>query len=92
MAQKEKMVQKETMVLKETMAQKEKMVHKEILAQMDKQAQMEIMEQEHRNALESREKEQSNTAMLGVMTDVLTDPKKLQGLLELANNPAYKKK
>lgn len=52
---------------------------------------MEIMEQEHRNALESREKEQSNTAMLGVMTDVLTDPKKLQGLLELANNPAYKK-
>lgn len=53
---------------------------------------MEIMEQEHRNAIESREKEQSNTAMLGVMTDVLTDPKKLQGLLELANNPAYKKK
>ena len=53
---------------------------------------MEIMEQEHKNALESREKEQSNTAMFGLMTDVLTDPKKLQGLLELANNPAYKKK
>lgn len=30
--------------------------------------------------------------MLGVMTDVITDPKKLQGLMELANNSAFKKK
>lgn len=53
---------------------------------------IEIMEIEHRNALESKEKEQSNAAMYSVMADVIKDPSKLQGLLELANNPALKKK
>lgn len=53
---------------------------------------VEIMEIEHRNALESKEKEQSNAAMFGVMADVVKDPSKLQGLLELANNPAFKRK
>lgn len=53
---------------------------------------VEIMEIEHRNALESKEKEQSNAAMFGVMADVIKDPSKLQGILELANNPAFKKK
>lgn len=51
---------------------------------------IEIMEIEHRNALESNEKEQTNAAMFGVMSDVLTDPKKLQGLLDLANNPMFR--
>ena len=54
--------------------------------------QVEIMEIEHRNALESKEKEQSNAAMFSVMADVIKDPGKLQGILELANNPAFKKK
>lgn len=53
---------------------------------------VEIMEIEHRNALESKEKEQSNAAMFGVMADVIKDPSKLQEILELANNPAFKKK
>lgn len=53
---------------------------------------VEIMDIEHRNALESKEKEQSNAAMFGVMADVIKDPSKLQGILELANNPAFKKK
>lgn len=53
---------------------------------------IEIMEIEHRNALESKEKEQSNAAMYGVMADVVKDPSKLQGLLELANNPAFNSK
>ena len=53
---------------------------------------VEIMEIEHRNALESKEKEQSNAAMFSVMADVIKDPGKLQGILELANNPAFKKK
>lgn len=46
---------------------------------------------EHKNALESNEKQQSNAAMYGVMSDIITNPKKLQGLLELTNNPAFKK-
>ena len=41
---------------------------------------------------QSKEKEQSNAAMFGVMADVIKDPSKLQGILELANNPAFKKK
>lgn len=52
---------------------------------------LEIMQLEHRNALESNEKQQSNAAMFGVMSDLITDPKKMQGLLDLANNPAFKK-
>ncbi len=52
---------------------------------------VEIMEIEHRNALESKEKEQSNAAMFGVMADVIKDPSKLQGLIELANNLAFRK-
>lgn len=53
---------------------------------------IEIMQIEHKNALESNEKEQSNAAMFSVMTDVIRDPQKLQGLLELANNPVFQKK
>lgn len=53
---------------------------------------IEIMEIEHRNTLESNEKELTNAAMVGVMSDVLTDPKKLQGLLDLANNPMFRNK
>ena len=41
---------------------------------------------------ESKKKEQSNAAMFGVMADVVKDPSKLQGLLELANNPVFKRK
>ncbi|MCM1253794.1 MAG: hypothetical protein NC321_13320 [Clostridium sp.] len=52
---------------------------------------VEIMEIEHKNALESREKEQSNAAMFGAITDIIKDPSKLQGLIELANNPALRK-
>ena len=52
---------------------------------------VEIMEIEHRNALESKEKEQSNAAMFGVMADVVKDSSKLQGLIELANNSAFRK-
>lgn len=32
-----------------------------------------------------------NAAMFSVMTDIIKEPQKLQGLLELANNPAFKK-
>ena len=52
---------------------------------------IEIMQIEHKNALESNEKQQSNAAMFSVMTDIIKEPQKLQGLLELANNPAFKK-
>lgn len=52
---------------------------------------VEIMEIDHRNALESKEKEQSNAAMFGVMADLVEDQNKLQGLLELANNPVFRK-
>lgn len=52
---------------------------------------IEIMELEHQNALESKEKEQSNAAMFSGMSDVLTDPNKLQGIMKLANNPMFKK-
>ncbi len=52
---------------------------------------IEIMQIEHRNALESNEKQQSNAALFGVMADIIKEPQKLQGLLELANNPAFKK-
>ena len=53
---------------------------------------IEIMQIEHKNALESNEKQQSNAAMFSVMTDIIREPQKLQGLLELANNPAFKNK
>ena len=53
---------------------------------------IEIMQIEHKNALESNEKQQSNAAMFSVMTDIIKEPQKLQGLLELANNPAFKNK
>lgn len=53
---------------------------------------VEIMKIEHRHVLESKEKEQSNAAMFNVMMDVIKEPSKLQGLLELANNLAFKKK
>ncbi|WP_310605311.1 hypothetical protein [Anaerosporobacter sp.] len=51
---------------------------------------MEILELEHRNEMESKEKEQSNAAMYGVMTDMLKEPEKLVGLMELVNNPIFK--
>lgn len=35
---------------------------------------------------------ESNAAMFSVMTDIIREPQKLQGLLELANNPAFKNK
>lgn len=53
---------------------------------------MQIMELEHKNALESNKKELSNAAMFGVMADVIKNPQMLPGLMELANNPAFKKK
>ena len=62
------------------------------------QLEIEKSEQEHRHKIEimeiehRKEKEQSNAAMYSVMADVIKDPSKLQGLLELANNPALKKK
>lgn len=52
---------------------------------------VEIMEIDHKNALESKEKEQSNSAMYGIMADVMKDPSKLQGIMELVNNPAFKR-
>lgn len=52
---------------------------------------MEIMQLEHKNALESNEKQQSNAAMYGMITELMTDPKKMQGLLEIANNPKLRK-
>lgn len=42
--------------------------------------------------LESKEKEQTNAAMLGMFSDILTNPQKLQGLIDLANNPVINKK
>ena len=60
-------------------------------SEQDHKHKVEIMQLEHKNALESNEKQQSNAAMFGVMSDVITNPKKLQGLLDLANNPAFKK-
>ena len=53
---------------------------------------IEIMQIEHKNALESNEKQQSDAAMFSVMTDIIKEPQKLQGLLELANNPIFKNK
>lgn len=53
---------------------------------------IQIMELEHKNALESNEKEQSNAVMFGVLPDVIKDPQMLQRILDLANNPAFKKK
>lgn len=50
------------------------------------------MQIEHKNALESNEKQQSDAAMFSVMTDIIKEPQKLQGLLELANNPIFKNK
>lgn len=60
-------------------------------SEQDHQHKIEIMQLEHKNALESNEKQQSNAAMFSVMSDVITNPQKLQGLLDLANNPAFKK-
>lgn len=60
-------------------------------SEQDHQHKIEIMNLEHKNELESNEKQQSNAAMFSVMSDVITNPQKLQGLLELANNPAFKK-
>lgn len=53
---------------------------------------IEIMQIEHKNALESNERHQSNETMFSVMADIIKEPQKLQGLLELANNPASKSK
>lgn len=60
-------------------------------SEQDHQHKIEIMQLEHKNALESNEKQQSNAAMFSVMSDVIANPQKLQGLLDLANNPAFKK-
>lgn len=49
-------------------------------------------EQEHRHKVEIMEIEHSNAAMFGVIADVIKDPSKLLGILELANTPAFKKK
>lgn len=51
---------------------------------------IEIMELEHKNQIESKEKEQSDAAMLGFITNIMGDPQKIKGLLELADNPKLK--
>ena len=53
---------------------------------------LELLELEHKNALESKEKELSNAAMFGVMADLLRDPKKLSGIMELASDPRFVKR
>lgn len=53
---------------------------------------IQVMELEHRNALEINEKEQSNAAMYGVLSEVLKKPQLLQEFVEIAKNPAFKKK
>lgn len=57
----------------------------------DHKHKLELLELEHKNALESKEKEQSNAAMFGVIADLLTDPKKLSGIMTLADDPRFKK-
>lgn len=57
----------------------------------DHKHKLELLELEHKNALESKEKEQSNAAMFGVIADLLTDPKKLSGIMALVDNPRFKK-
>lgn len=57
----------------------------------DHKHKLELLKLEHKNAVESKEKEQSNAAMFRVMADLLTDPKKLSGILNLANDPRFKK-
>ena len=49
------------------------------------------MELEHKNALESKEKEQSNHIVFGVLGDMLKDPNKLKSLMNLANDPFFSK-
>lgn len=61
-------------------------------SEQDHKHKIEIMELEHKNALESNEKEQSNAAMFGVIGEVIKDPQKLNGLIELANNPKFHQK
>lgn len=53
---------------------------------------VEILQIEHQNALESKDKEQNNAAMLGVMTDIISNPQKLTSLMELAQNPLFQGK
>lgn len=60
-------------------------------SEQDHQYKIEIMQLEHRNALESNEKQQSNAVMFSVMSELITDSKKMQGLLDVANNSAFKK-
>lgn len=58
----------------------------------DHKHKLELLELEHKNALESKEKELSNAAMFGVMADLLRDPKKLSGIMELASDPRFAKR
>lgn len=57
----------------------------------DNKRKLELLELEHKNALESKEKEQSDAAMFGLVADLLKDPKRLNGIMNLANDPRFKK-
>jgi hypothetical protein len=70
---------------------KEKHIQDMEISEQEHAHKIEIMELQHKNQLESKEKEQSDAAMYSVMTDILTNPHKMKGLMDLANNPMFNK-
>ncbi len=68
---------------------KEKHMLEMELSEQEHKHNIEIMEIQHRNSLESKEKEQSSAAMYNVMADLLKNPEKLDGFINLASNPIF---
>ena len=52
---------------------------------------IEVIELEHRNKLAKIEQEHEASAKYGAIEDLVSNPDKLLGLLEVVNNPKYKK-
>lgn len=58
----------------------------------DHKNRIELIKLEHAHALEKSEKEQSNAAMYSVLGNLMTDPQKLTGIMNLMDDPRFKSK
>ncbi len=61
-------------------------------SKQDHAQKMEIMKLEHQIAIEGKSKDKSDTVMFSVMENAIKNPESLKGLIELMENPMFKKK